>query len=43
MDGNRPVFSDLNDLSEQRFYKILLKTIVDNMDGCPGDELLKLV
>lgn len=43
MDENRPVFSDLNDLSEQRFYKILLKTIVDNMDGCPCDELLKLV
>lgn len=30
------------DKTVQRGYKILLKTIVDNMEGCPGDELLKL-
>ena len=43
LDEKRPVIPDLNNFSEQRFYKILLKTIVDNMDGCPDVELLKLV
>lgn len=43
MDERKPAIPGMDDFPEKRFYKILLKTIVDNMEGCPGDELLKLV
>ena len=43
MDDNKPAIPGLDGFPEKRFYKILLKTFVDNMEGCPGDELLKLV
>lgn len=43
MDDSKPAIPGLDCFPEKRFYKIFLKTIVDNMEGCPGDELLKLV
>ena len=43
LDNKKSVIQGLNDFPETRFYKILLKSIVDNMEGCPGDELLKLI
>lgn len=42
-DNTRPIFPGMDGFTEQRIYKILLKSIVDNMEGCPSAELLNLV